>query len=60
VEVQGWTDGSIHVVYKGNELLVKELPEKPKRVNHKPKRFNLKEFLRKEASLPQDGHRKVT
>lgn len=60
VEVQGWTDGSIHVVYNGNELLVKELPEKPKRVNNKPKRFNLKEFLRKEASLPQDDHCKVT
>jgi len=49
VEVQEWTDRTIHVLYKGKELAVKEIPERPKRLIEKPKRFNLKEFLRKEV-----------
>lgn len=49
VEVQEWTDRTIHVLYKGKELAVREIPERPKRLIEKPKRFNLKEFLRKEV-----------
>lgn len=49
VEVQEWTDRTIHVLYKGKELAVREIPEKPKRLIEKPKRFNLKDFLRKEV-----------
>lgn len=49
VEVQEWTDRTIHVLYKGKELAVREIPEKPKRQIEKPKRFNLKDFLRKEV-----------
>lgn len=49
VEVQEWTDRTIHVLYKGKDLSVKEIPERPKRLIEKPKRFKLKDFLRKEA-----------
>lgn len=49
VEVQEWTDRTIHVLYKGKELAVREIPEKPKRLIEKPERFNLKDFLRKEV-----------
>lgn len=49
VEVQEWTDRTIHVLYKGKELAVRKIPEKPKRLIVKPKKFNLKEFLRKEV-----------
>ena len=59
VEVQEWTDGSIHVVYKGKELLIKELQERPKRLIEKPGRFNLREFLRKEEN-PQAEPCRVT
>jgi hypothetical protein len=54
VEVQEWTNGSIHVSYRGKELLIKELPEKPKRVIEKPKRFNIREFVRMEESPQAD------
>jgi hypothetical protein len=54
VEFQEWTNRSIHVSYKGKELLIKELPEKPKRVIEKPKRFNIREFVRMEESPQAD------
>jgi hypothetical protein len=49
VEVQEWTNRTIHVLYKGKELAVREIPEKPKRLIEKPRKFNLKDFLRKEV-----------
>ena len=49
VEVQEWTDRTIHILYKSKELAVREIPEKPKRLIEKPKRFNINDFLRKEA-----------
>jgi hypothetical protein len=54
VEVQECTDRTIHVLYKGKELAVREIPEKPKRLIEKPKRFNLKDFLRKEVEPQVD------
>ncbi|MDP2755606.1 MAG: ISNCY family transposase [Nitrospirota bacterium] len=49
VEVQEWTDRTIHVLYKGKELVIKEIPKRPTRLIEKPKRFKLKDFLRKEV-----------
>ncbi|MEW6163283.1 MAG: ISNCY family transposase [Nitrospirota bacterium] len=59
VEVQEWTNRTIHVLYKGKELATIEIPEKPKRLTEKPKRFNLKDFLRKEVE-PQTEFYGVT
>jgi hypothetical protein len=50
VEVQEWTDGSIHIEYKGKELVIQELSERPRRVDKKPTKFNLKNFARLEES----------
>lgn len=54
VQVQIWTDESIHVAYKGRQLAIVELPELPKRIIEKPKRFSLKEFIEKEVDVPQN------
>jgi hypothetical protein len=50
VEVQEWTDGSIHIGYKATELVIQELSIRPRRVINRAKRFNLKEFARLEES----------
>jgi transposase len=45
VTLQEWTDRSIHVLYQSKELPIRELPEKPERLN-KPQKINFKDFLK--------------
>jgi transposase len=45
VTIQEWTDRSIHVLYQSKELPIRELPEKPERLN-KPPKINFKDFLK--------------
>jgi hypothetical protein len=45
VMLQEWTDRSIHVLYQGKELPLRELAQQPKRLLGNPGKFNLRDFL---------------